>query len=101
MSNFEGRSGQTFKMANKQIKICQTTILKFKCIKGLTPNYLCDRINLLSDINIYNTQSSSTFNVQVLFPRKEFGKISFLCKGVFNFTSLPAFLEEFTDVTDF
>ena len=62
----------------KKRRIVHTAILIFKCTKGLAPNYFCVQINLLSDINICNTPSSSSRNVEVTFPRKEIFKIVFI-----------------------
>ena len=85
----------------KERRIFHTAILMFKCINGLAPNYLCDQINLLSDVNIYETRSSSSRNVLVPFPRKEIFKRSFLYDGAKIFNSLPDVLKECSNVTDF
>ena len=34
--------------------------LMFKCVNGQAPNYLCDQINLLSDVNNYRTRSTNS-----------------------------------------
>ena len=78
-----------------------TATLMFKCMQGLAPNYLCDQINLISEINGYNTRSTSSYNVHVPFPRKEIYKRSFVYDGANIFNSLPDFLKRSTDVFEF
>ena len=58
----------------KERRNFHTSTLMFKCLKGLAPHYLCDQVNLLRDINDYNTRYTSNFNVHVPFPRKEIFK---------------------------
>ena len=85
----------------KERRIFHTAILMFKCTRGLAPNYLCDQINLLRDINVYETRYSSNYNVHVPFPRKEIFKRSFLYDGAKIFNSLPDFIKESNDICEF
>ena len=75
--------------------------LMFKCTQGLAPEYLCDQVNLESDINIYPTRYSSSTNVHIPFPRKEIFKRSFIYDGGCIFNSLPNFLKECKHLSEF
>ena len=78
----------------KERRIFHTATLMFKCVNGLAPNYLCDQINLLSDISGYNTRYAANYNLHVPFPSKEIFKRSFLYDGATIFNSLPDLLKQ-------
>ena len=40
-----------------------TSSLMFKCVKGLAPNYLCDKFNPVASIHSYNTRHASNNNL--------------------------------------
>ena len=64
------------------------SILMFKCVIGTAPSYLCDRINLASDYNVYNTRMSCQSMLYVPKPRVEQFRQSFQYIGPTLFNSL-------------
>ena len=78
-----------------------TATLMFKCIHGLAPNYLCDQVNLLREINFYNTRKTGEMKVEVPFPKNEIFKGSLQYDGAMVWNSLPEFLKKCHSITDF
>ena len=75
--------------------------LMFKCTHGLAPNYLCDQVCLLNEINHYSTRYATGNNIHVPFPKKSIFKRSFMYEGACIFNSLPDFLKDCDNVYDF
>ena len=75
--------------------------LMFKCTHGLAPNYLCDQVCLLNEINRYPTRYATGNNIHVPFAKKAIFKRSFVYEGACIFNSLPDFLKVCDNVYDF
>ena len=75
--------------------------LMFKCTRGLAPNYLCDQVTFVNDINHYPTRFTTSNNIHIPFPKKSVFKRSFVYDGACIFNSLPAFLKDCDNVYDF
>ena len=78
-----------------------TAVLMFKCIHGLAPDYLCDQVNLLSQIATRNTRSAHTLDVMVPEVKKEIFKKSFEYQGAVLWNSLPQYVRQSDDVGTF
>ena len=75
--------------------------LMFKCVNGLAPNYLCDQVNLMSDVNNYGTRSATSLDVLVPEVNRSIFKKSFAYNGACVWNSLPGFIRRADDVLHF
>ena len=75
--------------------------LMYKCVNGLAPNYLCDQINLLSDINTYQTRSTNSLDVLMPAVNREIFKKSFAFNGALIWNSIPDFIRRSENVLQF
>ena len=75
--------------------------LMYKCVNGLAPNYLCDQVNLISEVNNYNTRSANSLDVLVPAINRNILKKSFAYNGASIWNSLPDFIRRAEDVLHF
>ena len=75
--------------------------LMFKCVNGLAPNYLSDQVNLMSEVNNYNTRSSNSLDVLVPAVNREIFRKSFAFNGARIWNSLPDFIRRAGSVAQF
>ena len=73
----------------------------FKCVNGIAPNYLNDQVNLVSDINNYNTRSSHSIDVLVPEVKRSIFKQSFAFNGACIWNSIPDFIRRADDILQF
>ena len=73
----------------------------FICVNGLAPNYLCDQVNLISEVNNYNTRSANSLDVLVPAINRNILKKSFAYNGASIWNSLPDFIRRAEDVLHF
>ena len=76
---------QTFR-ERRDYLICN---LVFKCIHGMSPNYLSDNFNSLKDIGIRNTRGSDELNLYTPLPKIEMFRHSLCYAGAQLWNNLP------------
>ena len=78
-----------------------TAVLMYKCIYGLAPHYLSDQVTRVSDVNIYNTRSTTTLNVLVPTVNRNVFKKSFAYNGAITWNAIPDFIRRAEDLPTF
>ena len=78
-----------------------TAVLMYKCINGMAPDYLSDQVTLISEVNTYNTRSSSTLEVLVPTVNRSVFKKSFSYNGAIIWNSLPDFIRRADSLQSF
>ena len=73
----------------------------FKCVHGLAPDYLCDQVTLVSEINLYATRSSRSLDVLVPTVNKSVFKKSFSYNGAVVWNSIPNVIRKSEDLPSF
>jgi hypothetical protein len=76
------------------------TLLIFKCIHGLAPDYLCNNIIMNCEINEYNTRNHD-MNIFKNYVENEFGKKHLFYRGASSWNNLPDHLKDITSVENF
>ena len=73
----------------------------YKAINGLAPHYICDQINLVSEVNTYATRSADTLDVMVPTVQRNVFKKSFEYNGAIVWNSIPDFMRRSNDLKCF
>ena len=77
------------------------SILMFKCIHGLAPDYLCNEITMQNEISERTTRSLSSFKVHVPYASIECFKKYFIYRGPVLWNALPVHIKECTTLDMF
>ena len=77
------------------------SILMFKCIHGLAPDYLCNEITMQNEISERTTRSLSSFKVHVPYASIECFKNYFIYRGPVLWNALPVHIKDCTTLDMF
>ena len=70
-------------------KVYLTSVLIYKCLNGLAPNYLCDAFTSCGDVHNYCTRGPNRRNLYVPQPNLECFKRSFIYVGPNVWNDIP------------
>jgi hypothetical protein len=91
-----------FRIMNvKQRRDYFMSLLMFKCIHGLAPDYLCNEIIMCVDVANIRTRNLNVNNVHVPFVNTECVKGAFSYQGPLVWNLLPDYLKEYSDLCSF
>jgi hypothetical protein len=76
------------------------TLLVYKCIYGLAPDYLTNNVTMEIDINGVNTRKHP-MNLYLPIPDSEFHKSMLFYRGASCWNDLPGFLKDCSNINDF
>ena len=105
MNNLEKPSSVLFKESGiipiHQRILYHKSLLVYKSISGLAPDYMSDLLIQANDSNVYNTRFSSQNNLIVQRPKTETFKSSFSFSGPKLWNSLSSEIKNCKNVFDF
>ena len=85
----------------KQIRDYFMAIQMFKCLNGMSPTYLSDRIDYVNDHTSRSTHSSTNNNLYVPRPRIEKFRESLQYAGPTLYNSLPNYVKDSVNIASF
>ena len=76
------------------------TLMIFKCIYGLAPDYLCN--NVIMEVELSNvTTRKHPMNLYVPFPESSFQKNMLFYRGAREWNALPGYLKDCNNIDTF
>ena len=78
-----------------------TSVLTYKCLNGLAPNYLCDAFTYCGDVHNYCTRGSNRRNLYVPQPNLEYFKRSFIYVGPNVWNDIPDSIRNVNSIQSF
>ena len=82
----------------RHFRVC---CLMFKCMHGLVPNYLSDRVLMQFDMHEYSTRSSFNNDMYLPVPNTDALKKTLFYYGAKSWNCLPHSIKEHDSVTSF
>ena len=87
-------------MTIKQRFLYFQSILMFKCVHGLAPDYLVNEVIMSFEMNGFNTRTHD-MNLYLALPSTEFFKRKLMYNGALYWNNLPGCLKDFTNIDTF
>ena len=82
-------------------KIYLTSLLMYKCVNGIAPNYLSDRLVFADEIHEHHTRQVSDNAIYVPHAQTQYFQRSFAIRGPVLWNSLPRHVTEAPSVASF
>ena len=70
------------------------SLVIFKALKNLAPNYICSKINMARNSHSHNTSGAAKNHLQLSLANNKFGQKTFACRAPKLWNALPSELLE-------